>query len=241
MRILFFSDAHGNEHAVRAFLKKSEDTPHDLMIYGGDSFGYYFGADSVISLIRERADVCLLGNHDRMMLDVIDRKRDASELIKKYGDSYRDFHAISPENIDFLRSLESRYELRSGRMRMVFVHGSIEDPLDGRIYPDAVIEDESKYEGIDYVFCGHTHHKMVKRAGGCFIVNPGSIGQQRDGKGISYIIFDTETGELTFHIVDYDRASAEREAERCESDPEMRGRLIEAIYRKCIKRPEGRL
>ena len=236
MRILFFSDAHGNEYAVRAFFEKIENTPYDLMVYGGDFCGYYFGAESVIDLIRKRAGICLLGNHDKMTLDLIDGKADPEPLIKKYGDSYRFDQSLSDVSVEFLRSLKSIHRMECDGMKLVFVHGSIDDPIDGRIYPDAVIADRQDYEGISYVFCGHTHHKMIKRAGDCYIVNPGSIGQQRDGKGVSYVIFDTQTDELAFHTVDYDTKALSDEINKKESDEAMREKLTEAVFRKCIKK-----
>ena len=239
MRIIFFSDAHGNQYAVREFFRAAWDLAYDRMIFGGDAAGYYYGADEVVSMLREQGVHCLLGNHDRMLLDVLDGKRDVDSLIEKYGNSYKDpASVLSKENEAFLRTLEPYYEIHED-LRMVFVHGSVTDPLNGRVYPDAVFGDTAPYDGIDFVFCGHTHHKMEKKAGRTLIVNPGSIGQQRDGKGCTFLLFDSETRERRIYEVSYDRESLVQEVMRKEDNPKMRDRLIEVLYRRPDYR-EGR-
>ena len=40
-------------------------------------------------------------------------------------------------------------------------------------------------------------------------LNPGSLGQQRDGRGCSYLILDTEKRNYTFHVVSYDISELE--------------------------------
>jgi len=232
MKIIFFSDAHGNQYTVRNFFVALSQLSYDRVIFGGDAVGYYYGANEVIDLLRENHIECLLGNHDRMLLDVLDGERTEESLIAKYGNSYKNAGGIlTKENEAFLRSLTPKLEI-CGRPHMVFVHGSVTDPLNGRVYPDAVFDDVRPYEGIDFVFCGHTHHKMEKHAGATAIINPGSIGQQRDGKGCTFLLFDTETCSYEIHEVEYDRSRLEGEILEREDNPKMRERLIEVLYRK---------
>lgn len=118
-------------------------------------------------------------------------------------------------------------------MHLAFVHGSLDDPLNGRIYPDTEINDYRKYEGLDYVFMGHTHHKMKKvLPGGTILINPGSIGQQRDGKGCSYVIFDTVKRTDILYNVDYNREYLAADIEAHDESAEMREKLLEVLYRK---------
>ena len=83
--------------------------------------------------------------------------------------------------------------------RILIVHGSERSPLCGRWYPDSDIDiDSTKY---DVIFCGHTHYSMVRRQGDTQIINPGSLGQPRDGKGFAYGVFDTKTRSWEAHTV----------------------------------------
>ncbi|MBQ9065616.1 MAG: metallophosphoesterase family protein [Blautia sp.] len=233
MRIIFLSDAHGNQYAMRIFFEMLPSFEYDKVIFGGDAVGYYYGGDEVIDMLRKNSVCCLLGNHDRMLLDVLDGVITEESLILKYGNSYRDAKSIlKSDNIEFLRGLKSRMEISADGLNMVFVHGSVTDPLNGRVYPDAVFDDVTPYRGIDYVFCGHTHHKMEKHAGSTVIINPGSIGQQRDGKGCTFMLFDTVTRRSEIHEVRYDIPALVKEIEEREDSEKMRGRLIEVLYRK---------
>ena len=233
MRIIFLSDFHGNSYTAENFFRGIQEFEADRVIFGGDVMGYYYGADRIIDMLRWYNVTCLLGNHDRMFLDVLDGIRTEESLIRKYGNSYLGTESLlKEENVRFLRSLEPKTEITDHSLRMVFLHGSIMDPLDGRIYPDTVIEDPEPYSGIDYVFCGHTHHKMEKRVGNTTIINPGSIGQQRDGKGCTFLVFDTDTGEYKLHEVKYDIESLVRDIDVRETDQAMKKRLTEVLFRK---------
>lgn len=205
MRICFFSDIHGNTYAFQAFWKDLEKKGSlDLVIFGGDVFGYFYGANEIITELRKRKVHCLLGNHDRMFLDIVEGKRTADRLCGKYGSTYRGIERrISEENISFLSSLKSEYRMEADNTKMAFVHGSVADPLNGRIYPDTEVREED-CDGLDVIFMGHTHHKMLRSAGNCLLVNPGSVGQPRDGKGTSYVIYDTEKKECEFCVFPYD-------------------------------------
>lgn len=232
MKIIFFSDAHGNQYAVEQFFKDIEHTEYDQIIFGGDVFGYYYGADQIIDMLKNKGVYCLLGNHDRMFLDILEGKRTEESLIAKYGNSYHDIVSkISKENVEYLYSLQSRLDTEIDGLFITFVHGSVEDPLNGRVYPDAVFDNKAPYEGIDYVFSGHTHHKMVKHVDSrTTVINPGSIGQQRDGKGCSYLIFDTLNHTLEFRVVSYD---VERLVEEIETNDfgVMQEKLKEVLLR----------
>ena len=233
MRIIFLSDFHGNNYTAEVFFRDMEELHPDRVIFGGDVMGYYYGADRIIDLLRQHNVTCLLGNHDRLFLDVLDGTRTEESLIRKYGNSYLGAEKLLKEdNVHFLRSLSPKTEITEGPLRMVFLHGSVTDPLNGRIYPDAVIEDTEPYRGIGYVFCGHTHHKMEKQAGKTKIINPGSIGQQRDGKGCTFLVFDTDTEVYTLHEVKYDIESLVRDIDVRETDPAMKKKLTEVLHRK---------
>lgn len=231
MRVVFFSDAHGNYYAIEALMKKLENMPSDLVIFGGDVFGYYYAAEEILATLRAHNVHCLLGNHDRYFLDLLSNTVSEEYLVGKYGNSYRNIKSrISKENVDFLRSLSPSYALTVDGIRLFFAHGSIKDPLNGRVYPDSSLSEFAESDAIDYVFLGHTHHRMIRKVNNVTIINPGSIGQQRDGLGCTFVVFDTHTKEIAFHEVEYDVASLVRDV-NVNDTGDMRDRLVECLYR----------
>ena len=205
MKICFFSDVHGNIFAFKEFLKDIKDKNIDLIVFGGDFFGYYYYVNEIIDKVRKSNIISILGNHDQYFLDLLENKIDENWLISKYGNTYKNIrNKISKANLKYILSLPLKYEIIHDGLKIGFFHGSPYDPLWGRIYPDTDIKALSKIEEYDVVFLGHTHHKMIRKTGNTIIINPGSLGQQRDGKGTSYVLFDTENSDTKFIIVKYD-------------------------------------
>ena len=134
MKICFFSDIHGNGYAFDAFLKEMERRKPDKIIFGGDFAGYYYDADRIISKMRELRFTCVLGNHDKMLLEVLDGERDLSPLTERYGSSYEMLvRKLLKENEQFLRSLPLFYEMEADGVKLGFFHGSPRDFLNDRI------------------------------------------------------------------------------------------------------------
>ena len=107
MKIVFFSDIHGNQYAYQSLLDDMKPLQPDLVVFGGDIFGYYYGQEEIINDIRKRGYICLLGNHDKMFLDYLEGTVNSDYLIGRYGNSYLNIeHRISDENIQFIRSLK---------------------------------------------------------------------------------------------------------------------------------------
>lgn len=236
MKICFFSDIHGNGYAFDAFLKEMEGRKPDKIIFGGDYAGYYYDADRIISKMRELRFTCVLGNHDKMLLEVLDGERDLSPLTERYGSSYEMLvRKLLKENEQFLRRLPLFYEMEADGVKLGFFHGSPRDFLNDRIYPDTEITDNTEialFEKYDYVFSGHTHHKLVKQFGKTILINPGSAGQQRDGKGTSYVLFDTEKREWEICSFPYDIDSLEADIDSLETENEDRKKKLKEVLRR---------
>lgn len=234
MKLCFFTDIHGNRAAFDAFCQDVERRETDLVVFGGDFIGYYYDADEIITAVREKGWHCLLGNHDKMFLDMLAGELSEEYVTGRYGSSYR--HAketISEENIAFLKTLSSSWELETDGKSIGFFHGAPEDALNARLYPDTEPSDLTLYEKYDYLFTGHTHHKMIRDIGGCHVINPGSAGQQRDGKGTSYVMFDTASGKEEICVFQYDMTELlEQIKERDGADEKMYHKLTEVLTRE---------
>lgn len=230
MRLVICTDIHGNQDAFSAFQKDMARLRPDQVIFLGDVFGYYYGQNEILTVLRRAGYHCLLGNHDKMFLDLLDGRIDLEDLCKRYGSGYRDaLQTVSRENVAFLRTLSPELTMESDGLRLGFFHGSPEDPLCGRVYPDTVIEDPTPYVPFNYLFLGHTHHKMTRQIGHTTVINPGSLGQQRDGKGCSYAVLDTKDRSISIEIVKFDPARLAEEA--AVRDPDLPS-LREVLYRK---------
>lgn len=230
MKIVFFSDIHGNKYVLPQFLIEIKKEKPDSVVFCGDVFGYYYHQNEILNVFRQNKFVTLLGNHDQYFLDVLKNNNISRSLIEKYGNSYKDVKdKISKENIAFLEKLKPFYKFRLKSCKVAVFHGSIEDPLNGRVYPNTEIKNTMEYEEYDYVILGHTHHKMVKKIGTTTILNPGSIGQQRDGKGCSYLILDTDQNKYSFKKVEFPVEKLVKDIDRYDNG---NLRLKEVLFRK---------
>jgi diadenosine tetraphosphatase ApaH/serine/threonine PP2A family protein phosphatase len=78
------------------------------------------------------------------------------------------------------------------------LHGTPDDFLNGRFYPDNTANYDWFPGEKEILLMGHTHYPIIKRfSNGGIIINPGSVGQPRDGNlASSFCIMDTETDEI---------------------------------------------
>jgi len=218
--LFFFTDIHGNLGAFNKFIAEIDRNKDPQIIFGGDVLGYYYNPNEILDELRKRKIKSVLGNHDQYFLDLLDGKISEETLINRYGTSYKNLTGIiSKENITFLRSLPKSLDLTINDKRIYVVHGSPENELNGRIYPDSDLGKYSDFfSNYDLVLLGHSHHKMQRKLNRTLILNPGSLGQQRDGKGCSYAIIDIENLNVDIKVVSYDINALVKEVR--EKDPD---------------------
>jgi predicted phosphodiesterase len=88
--------------------------------------------------------------------------------------------------------------------KVLLVHGSPDNPLNGNIYPDSDM-DPFKNQLFDAVFMGHTHRPFFLRQGKMMILNVGSCGLPRDqGNLLSCAIYDTGSGAADIFRISMD-------------------------------------
>lgn len=216
MKYLIFSDIHGNASSFRQFLADVNKLQYDRIIFLGDFIGYYYDSEEIIRYCQNNNVTCLLGNHDNNFLRMLKGELEEDVMVAKYGSSYlRAKKTISKQSIEFLTSLKTSLVLTDEfSLKLFFCHGSPLDLLNGRVYPDTDLSQfESLVSGYSYVILGHTHHKMIRKHQDVIYLNPGSLGQQRDGQGCSFILLDTQKGP-NFKIVSYDIDRIESQIEQ---------------------------
>lgn len=220
MKIVVFSDIHGNQYAVRSFLKQIESLSYDKLVFCGDVFGYYYGQNEILDSLSSLRDmIWLKGNHDKYASDVYRGIADPKFYIENYGHSYFEMKRKYPaDKMRMLERLPEKAEIQAEGKRIVFFHGTPEQMLEGRLYPDNEVKNREAYKIYDYVILGHTHFRMDRRVGKTRILNPGSLGQQRDGKGCGFLILDTERDEVRYQEILYDKAALYKEIDKYDKD-----------------------
>ncbi len=222
MRIALISDIHSNMEALTAAFDYIEENQIEKTICLGDMVGYGAEPNECCELIRAKADIALLGNHDAAVIGVMDTDY--------YYDAARDAlfwtrRMLSKENFEWLYSLP--YTYRTGNLG--FFHSAPILPS-GFYYVVSTSDAEkhiSVYKRLDeFNFCGHSHltnsymlspvtaedcsdQPIAHTAGHKWIINVGSVGQPRDRDNRACLgVFDSETQTFEHIRLEYDIESA---------------------------------
>jgi putative phosphoesterase len=213
MKIAVLSDIHSNKYALSSTLKFLEDKGIESYIFLGDYFGYYPWVAETFGLIEKifSKSFFILGNHDELMC-----RDEAPKPTPEYWDVIVQNKAeLTPAVIDWLKSLFPEKKIQIGGLQFNLYHGTPAEPLTGRFYPDNKNEYDWFPKKNEVLLMGHTHYPLSRKLkDGGLMINPGSIGQPRDGTlESSLCIINTETVEVKFHRVPYliDKAIAELE------------------------------
>lgn len=201
MKLCVFSDVHGNVVPLQRMLSIERGNV-DQFFFLGDIFGYFHEQSSIIDTLMNLENIhSIKGNHEKNYLLSLHENSYKKLMVEKYGVSYE--LMISERQLAYIQRLPECSEFILDGLKIGFFHGGPDDFLEQRVYPDTVLSEEScgKY---DYIFLGHTHYRLNKQVGRTCVVNPGSLGQPRDGKGFSYCIFDTQKRKFEFKQIELD-------------------------------------
>ncbi len=212
MRILVVSDIHANEPALRAVWQAEEP---DAVLCVGDLVDYGPDPAPCVAWTRNHAMAAVRGNHDDALVRRI-RCRCARALQGLTDDTQElARQALGPDEIAWLRSLPLQTDIALGGVRFRLVHAAPADPLFTYLGPEETAAWTRAVEGVeaDIVLVGHTHLPMVLRLGGKLVVNPGSVGQPRDGDPrAAYAVIEDgvpRLGRATYDIEETVRRLAE--------------------------------
>lgn len=214
------SDIHGNLEAFEAVLG---DIPGEVerVFCLGDVIGYGASPNECCDLVRREEIPVITGNHD---LAVVDLDTDLNWFNPVAEAAVRwTREQLNEENQNFLRSRPRMMQTSEA----LFVHGSVRDPdeyiIDGTTAAENLAVLKSEYPNIPICFFGHTHVKAVAPSpngsavesdsldlstNGPYLVNPGSVGQPRDGDTFSSYVL-VEGTDVTYRFVEYDIEKAQ--------------------------------
>lgn len=208
MRVAVFSDIHSNLEAFNEVLKAAGNVDRYLCL--GDIVGYGADPNDVIQLIKQHKMTAIKGNHDDAVLTGMAEGFNPTAASAVEWTSQN----IQPEGLAFLRSLPLQLNVELDGLRAHMAHGSPEEPLEEYIYPDETsdrLESFLTRSEADLLLLGHTHIPMNIRLVEGRVLNPGSVGQPRDGDPrASFAILQVEgrSLECSIHRVEYDIAKA---------------------------------
>lgn len=215
MRLGVISDLHSNIRALDAVLRALEAEGVDHLVVLGDLFGYYPWAGRAWErLLSAPWPVALIkGNHDEMLLRLASGSEMPvpgryAEAIASNLEDLRDTGAI-----EALRELAFTRALELGGRVIRLAHGTPDDPENGRFYPDDASMPAWLPRQGEWLLLGHTHYPLSREtAHGGFLLNPGSVGQPRDGDPrAAFATMDTQTGSCSLLRADYDFTAAQEE------------------------------
>ena len=113
---------------------------------------------------------------------------------------------FSPEERRYLLSLPDTLSVSIGEESFLLLHGSPGNPNSGALWPHtdhADLQNEISEVRERHILCGHTHMAMNLEAGSHRILNPGTIGQPRDGDYRAQCLL-IDDGDYFFERVEYD-------------------------------------
>lgn len=236
MRLGILSDIHGNRHALEAVLIELDAQGIDRLICLGDVVGYGPEPEACLDLLIERRAIVILGNHEEAVLEprIANGFRDAAREAIAW--TRRRLRRDRPDLMKYLGSLPGMAYLGAALM---CVHDS--PTPSGPRYLVTGQDAVDAFTGVDVPVClvGHTHLPTAFRCFGSgsgeqqeihveprssltriqvdatqrWILNPGSVGQPRDGDPrASYATIDLTDGMVEWARVAYDISAAQRHA-----------------------------
>jgi predicted phosphodiesterase len=229
MRYLILSDIHSNVEAFEACVQRAKQASYDSVLCCGDIVGYGPNPIEAIDGIRSLNALTIRGNHDRVAAGLDEptqfnphARRAVYWTRTTLPDQYRDYLVNLPIGPVAVNS------------EAQLVHGALTHE-DDYIFTEADADENFVLAGKPITFFGHSHFPVVFcndgrdssfqatsyefdefiavkcEPGKRLLVNPGSVGQPRDGDPrASFAIWDADHGRIEFYRVEYDVKSTQQ-------------------------------
>jgi predicted phosphodiesterase len=224
MRAAVISDIHANLHALDAVLAAIDADDPDEVWCLGDLVGYGPRPNECCALVEARAAVCLAGNHDLAVRGTIDLAEFSGEAGIAAAWTRTVLSGASRHYLDGLQP----FGKASG---VALFHGGPRDPVWEYVLTDEAASAAFALTDEWLVLVGHSHAALqvslrdkalegalapggteVELGGARRLLNPGSVGQPRDGDHrAAYLLLDLEAQHASFRRVEYDVERTQRE------------------------------
>ena len=223
MRVAIVSDIHGNRHAFEAVLEVIEAEGFEETWCLGDLVGYGADPDACVALATSRCAVCLAGNHDLAVTGALSLDEFSSGAATAARWTRE---TISQGARNWLAGLAPAGQVGD----VSLYHGSPRDPVWEYVLSLDAADAGLDAAGSRIALIGHSHMALAfhRPAGGpvegyrrradtraaldgdgAWLLNPGSVGQPRDGDPrAAWIELDTDAPSAVWRRTVYDVAGA---------------------------------
>jgi predicted phosphodiesterase len=217
IRVAILSDVHGNLPAFQAVLADIEKEGVDAIWCLGDLVGYGAQPDECVALAKEACDLCLIGNHDLVVVD----RLDISEFSMNAAIAATwTKENIAKESVDFLTALKPLDETYP----IGLYHASPRDPVWEYVLSAMVAGASMDAMKPRVAAVGHSHVALsfwrrgagevagdqapagteLDLSDGSWIVNPGGVGQPRDGDPrAAWMLLDLASWRASWRRAEY--------------------------------------
>lgn len=220
MKVAIISDIHGNLEALSTTLMDIDNRGDINSVFcTGDIVGYYPHPLKCIDLVKKRCNHVIKGNHDEVVTD------------KNFKKSISWFNAIAADaltwtrekllqssastHFHYIESLPTSKEILIENRKVLLAHGTPDDKWEyflfpfwiGEPLPEQRVRLNKWLKKWELVVIGHTHQPFIYKFRKNIMLNPGSVGQPRDGNPkASYAIVEITKTKISAEIIrlDYD-------------------------------------
>lgn len=226
MKYLILSDIHANKEALGTVLSFVRRKPWDKAVFLGDLVGYGANPNQTVDMVRElRPLVAVRGNHDKVCSGI-----EEGEMFNRIALEAAQWtrRKLTRSNLKWLRELPQGPHVVDGAFAIS--HGT---PIDEDAYIFGEIEALNVFRQTDFPICffGHSHFPVIfalspdaittiltvapvfrfkLQEGVRYLINPGSVGQPRDGNPLtSFAFYDSDSRVVTIHRLAYALRSAQ--------------------------------
>jgi predicted phosphodiesterase len=240
MRVAVISDIHANLHALEAVLAEVDREAPDEVWCLGDVVGYGPRPNECCDLVRERAAISLCGNHDLAVLGTLD----VTEFSGDAATAARWTTGVLGEDQRiWLASLEPLARRDGAQL----FHASARDPVWEYVLSEQAALASLLATDAAAVLVGHSHVALalvladdevvgglapggaeVERGDARWLLNPGSVGQPRDGDPrAAWLLLDDE--RVRYRRTAYDVEATQTEMRSAGLPEPLAGRLAHGI------------
>jgi len=237
MRVAVISDVHGNYHALEEVLQEIDGESVDTVWCLGDTVGYGPLPNECCSAVQGRADLCLIGNHDLVALgelSVTDFNDEAAAAAVWTS------HVLTDASRTFLEGLKP-----TGAAEGIdLYHASARDPVWEYVLSEESARATLELSEAPVVLVGHSHVALAitldggeilgglapngteVHLDGRWLLNPGSVGQPRDGDPrAAWVLLDLKRKSASYRRTEYAIAETQREMRERGLPPTLAARL----------------
>jgi len=224
MRYLVLTDIHANLEALDTCLADARARGYDLVLVLGDIVGYAANPNEVIARVQSLEPAAIVrGNHDKVACGI--DQADGFNVVARSAAVWT-LDALTSENRAWLAALHKGPITVDSLIEIC--HGSPFDE-DAYIFDDLDASHALNVSKRPLCLFGHTHSpfafeqppragtvsaislkhsgemELILRDGFKYLLNPGSVGQPRDGdRRAAYLLLDTTEWTATWRRIDYD-------------------------------------